>query len=475
MTLKLFPYSKKHNSTGRPVLSSATALTLDVVFKRSTSLNNPIFLIDRNKAADFFNYNYAVLIDMGMYYFIEDYVIGNNDVIELICKLDVLATARDYIFNSSAFVKYSTFNYDVHIKDERIQPTSEIVTSVNNNSFAAHISTPELTSTYCYVVTTLNEDGVTSYLLNWNGLNYLGAEIMGNAGDIIGTLKQFFNDAKESIIKIQVIPWNKTALEDNHIIGSSSTPVKIGGYTTVVDGYKIDTRCIYLADDAISIPTRPDDFTRCEPYCEAKIHIPLLGVHDLSLAELEDVNTVYFRYISNIMTGATTCILFKGSGDINKAQIIASFDGNVNYEIPMGYISSNNPTGVLTGAAGVGTAIAAAATGGAGAVIAGGIGTAVASFGSYMTKTSSMIGAFGGNASAYDSSKLSIILYKHNLTDDPENLRMLYGRPCGKVVQLSSIKNGYCQTSQYELMAPFDDGVVQEVNRLMDAGVYLYE
>ena len=168
-------------------------------------------------------------------------------------------------------------------------------------------------------------------------------------------------------------------------------------------------------------------------------------------------------------TGAATCILWKGNATLDNAnsKIIGCFNGSVNAEIPLGYAVSSNPTGLVSGGAAV-----AAAVLGSGAVTVGGIAAAVASFGSYFTKSASVIGAFGGQTSAFDSHRLQISVYKRGLSDDPDNLRVLYGRPCGKVLSLSTL-TGYCQTSQFELMAPFDDGLVQEVNRLMDAGVYL--
>lgn len=466
MKIRCYNFQKKHNSTSRP--TGAVAIEFEVALKRNTSINNPIFLLDIGES--YFTYNYIYWVEMDTYYYVDDVVYGNEWIKEVVCSCDVLAIARQYIINSTAFVKYSSINFDPYINDDRIKPTSAIETLISNNSFAGLIAKPSNAATYCYILTTLNSNGVTSYVVSRNSLNYIGAALMDHAEDIIGVLKEFFTSAKDSILKIQCIPWSLSALQGQGIVGSISEYIEIGAYSTTIEGYRIDSSGILVSTDFVDIPTRPNDFTRIEPYCEGKIHLPLLGTMDLSLSELQDVNRLYFRYVSNVLTGDTTCILYKGNADINQGKVFASTAGNVNFEIPLGYITQSNPTGFITGVGGVGAAVLATTPAG----VVGGIAAAVASFASYFSKTSSSVGAFGGNSSAYDSEKLQVIIYKHGLTESPDNLRVLHGRPCGKVLNLSTLVNGYVQTSEFELQAGFDDEMTQQVNRLMDSGVYLY-
>lgn len=468
MIIRCYNFKKRHNDTLRPIAEVSVQFTVYV--KRNTSVNNPIFLLDIGNSE--FSYNYIYVVDWDMYYWVDDIVYGNNNIKEVVCSIDPLATARDEIVAAMAFVKYSSLNYDPYIKDDRVQPTSEIETLVSTVNYDGLISTPENSSTYCYVITTVNDEGVCSYLINYTTLKYLGDEIINHADDITGVLKQFFTDAHSAIVKLQVIPWSRTALSGAGVIGSNTIPIKLGGYTTGQEGYLINASATFIDEDSVDVPTLPNNFTRIEPYCDAKIHLPLMGVHDLSLSEIADVNSVHYRYISNVLTGATACILYKGS-NINNGKIIASLSGNVNFDIPLGYISSQNPTGIISGGVGAGTAIAGIIAGASSAVVVGGIGAAVASFASYLTKTASSIGSFGGNASAYDCNRVSIVVYKHGLTENPTDLIGRYGGPCGKVLPLSSLVGGYVQTSQFELISGFDAELVSEVNRLLDSGIYL--
>lgn len=471
MIIRLWNFTKRHNSTARP--SGGGSVDVEVVFKRLTSINNPTFQIMWEGIPQ---YNYVEVPSLHMYYYIEDIQIGINNIFELVCKIDVLATARPYILNSSCFVKYSSSNYDEYLKDDRIQPTAALESLVSNNTFASLFNThPEYTSSYSLLLTVLNGDannntaGIKHYLINQTNLRYICERLVADGSSIIGGTKQIFADAKDSLIKLQLVPWSVSGLQASQIIGANTSPIYLGDYDTGQEGYMVDANAVYSSDDFIDIPSRSNNFTRVEPYCEAKIHIPLIGTYDLSLSELADVNRIYFRYIANIASGKATCILWKGNPDINNSavKIIGSYDGNINADVPLGYSTSSNPTGLLTG----GVSLAAAALG-SGALTIGGIAGAVASFASYFTKQASVVNAFGGNASAKDNLKLSVYLLKRGLSEEPENLRLLYGRPCGKVLNLNTL-TGYCETSQFQLEAPLDDGIIQAVNSKMDAGVYL--
>lgn len=471
MKIRLWNFTKKHNSTARP--SGLAYIDVDVNFKRQTSINNPTFQLVWDGIPQ---YNYIEISSLHTYYYIEDIQVGINNIFELICKIDALATARPYIIGSRAFIKYSSSNYDVYLKDDRIQPSAELQSLVSNNNFSALFNThPEYTSSYSLLLTVLNGDsnsneaGIRHYLINATVLRYLCENIANHGDSIIGGVKQVFADAKDSILKLQLVPWSVDGLQSAQIIGSNTAPISIGTYDTGQEGYIIGANAVYSSDDFIDIPSRPDDFTRVEPYCEAKIHIPLIGTYDLSLSELADTNRLYFRWFANIASGKACCIIWKGNADINNSnvKIIGSYDGNINADVPLGFATSQNPIGALAG----GVSLAAALLG-SGALTIGGIAASVASFASYFTKQASVINAFGGNASAKDNLKLSVYLMKRGLSEDPDNLRILYGRPCGKVLDISSL-TGFVQTSQFELSAPLDDGIIQAVNSKMDAGVYL--
>lgn len=477
MTIKLYNFSKKHNSTARPPSESSTEM--NIVLKERTSFNNPIFIL---QISGVLQYNYVYWVDIDHYYYISDIVSVNNNIWELHCEIDALATCRQYIINADSFVKYSTLNFNQYLRDDRIQPTSDLTSLVSNNNFSADFNEhPEYTSSYSLLLTVLNGElsgegsnnsaGIRHYLINSNNLRYLCEKLVEDGESVIGGVKQIFADAKSSLIKLQLVPWSIAGLQRQSIIGSGTTPIFLGDYDTGQSGYVMDANACYEANDFVDIPTLPDDFTKVEPYCEAKLHIPLIGTFDLSLSELADTNRLYFRYIANIASGRATCIIWKGNANINNSavKIIGAYNGDINADVPLGYITSSNPTGAFTGT----LALAGAAIGSGALAVGGGIAGAIAGFSSFFKKQGSVVNAFGGNASAKDNLKLSIYVMKRGLSEQPANMAALYGRPCGKVLNLSTLVNGYVECSQFELQAPFDDAIVQKVNSLMNAGVYL--
>ena len=113
-------FSKKRNSTKQP---TGTGTQADVVFKDGCSIDNPVFLI--NGVALGVNY----LWFNGRYYFVDDIVLGNNNIYELHCSIDVLATWRSYIGSYNAFIERSDSSYDTKVNDRLLSSTQQITGS----------------------------------------------------------------------------------------------------------------------------------------------------------------------------------------------------------------------------------------------------------------------------------------------------------------------------------------------------------
>lgn len=474
MEIRLLNYSKRHNSIARPDFTSEYTIydSFDIHFKRPTSLNNPVILLD-TLGEGFPDYNYAVLPELRTYYFVDDIVIGNNNVFELHLSLDALATARPYIKASSCFAKYCSDDRYInqYLRDDRVLAATSQTTLIASNNFSSHIRNNSYSSTSCYLLTTVGKDeGLTTYLVSYTELKYIYQRILDDSDGIIGGLSQLFSDAIDSIINLQLTPFSLTGLQAAGCCSSGKGTVWLGNYDTGQTAYVIDANVPYEASDFVDIPSgTPTDFRRCEPYCDAKIHIPLLGVHDFSLSDVADVNRIYFKYICEVVSGKCTCILYKGNVSLSDATAkpIATYEGSVNQQLPIAITHSNNPTGIL----GAGVGVASAFLGGAFTVA--GIAGAVASFASQFAKQTSVMGAYGGNAAWKDSPRLSIIVNKHDVSVEPSALKTLYGQPSGQIIPTLSDVTGFIQTEEFHLLAPLDATIINTVESFMDTGVYL--
>lgn len=111
-TITAYTFSKRINSTKQP--TGLTGTDYSVVLKDRTSYENPVFLLSSGTLPTF---NY---VQWGTwYYFVDDIVIERNDLYNVKCSLDVLATYKTEIGATAAFVLYDTTS-NTEIPDTRL-------------------------------------------------------------------------------------------------------------------------------------------------------------------------------------------------------------------------------------------------------------------------------------------------------------------------------------------------------------------
>ena len=116
LTLEMFTFSKKHNSTKQP---SGSGTSVGAVFKDNTSVVKPTFIIKGFNTA----WNY---IKWGnRYYFVDDIVIISNDHAEYVCSTDVLATFKSTIGSSTQYVVRANSAYNLFIPDSKYPTRAE--------------------------------------------------------------------------------------------------------------------------------------------------------------------------------------------------------------------------------------------------------------------------------------------------------------------------------------------------------------
>ena len=106
---------KEKNSTFQP----SHGTEIEVKLKENTSLMNPVFIITKN-IHELIRYVYWV--DTSRYYFVDDVVSVTNTISEVHCSVDVLATYKTYIGQSSQYVLRSASAFDTDIIDN-LYPT----------------------------------------------------------------------------------------------------------------------------------------------------------------------------------------------------------------------------------------------------------------------------------------------------------------------------------------------------------------
>lgn len=119
-------FSKRQNSTLQP---STAGTSYTVYLKDNVSVLSPVFLIDGiDLAVTYCRWN-------GRYYFVRDIILSNNNIYQVSCEIDALATWKTAIGSSSQYVLRSASEFDGDVVDmfyptkkdpavERIAPTS---------------------------------------------------------------------------------------------------------------------------------------------------------------------------------------------------------------------------------------------------------------------------------------------------------------------------------------------------------------
>ena len=121
ITVNFGTFSKKINSTKQPTNELTDARS--VYLKDSTSEDMPTFVL----SGDLFDYNYCSWGNR--YYFINDIRSVHNNMTEIDCVLDVLATYKTEILSGTYFVSYSSSQGNAWLADTRIPVLKNTVAS----------------------------------------------------------------------------------------------------------------------------------------------------------------------------------------------------------------------------------------------------------------------------------------------------------------------------------------------------------
>ena len=120
MTVTLYKnFKKKINSTKQP----SGGAEKEVYLKDGCSIESPIFLIDGiDLDVNYVKFN-------NNYFYVNDIILSNNNIYEVHCSMDPLASHKAEILDTTAYVKYSQSRFNKWIPDERLSMTDEIETA----------------------------------------------------------------------------------------------------------------------------------------------------------------------------------------------------------------------------------------------------------------------------------------------------------------------------------------------------------
>lgn len=446
-------FSKRKNSTKQP---ATTPTTKNVTCKQPTSVTNPTFLLSGYDNA----YNYLYVPVWGRYYFIDEVVLVHDDLFEIHCSTDVLATFKSWIGLYNCFVERTSDStkYNTDLLDSALssEDGSEVFASATTNLFGNN-------NGGCYVVRMVGTGatGVTTYV--FNDINQLGILFNPMFDDYTpeDTL-----EALDEFVKFFICDPSK------YLVGAYYSPLSYSYYSAVGASRKINIGWYDTQQSAVAIAQtthnfnitigKPSgiysDFRRTDPrFSYYTLYLPAIGTIELSCDNVEADLHLYGSV--DLLTGGIHYRLTANGSTI------ASYEGNCYVALALGSSSvSNGVSQIFSGISGVGVGLAS--ENGLGAV-AGGIKT-LKGIGDVITGTPSVNGSAGGMASIkLDPNVIMSVCQKHSA----EFPTSVVGRPCCKNLVLGTI-TGYIQCAGASIDITGFGNDKELVNNFLNNGFY---
>lgn len=115
MTITLYTNNSPKNKVGK---SLTEINTLTGSLKSVVDVINPVFRIeDENISSLITSANYLYAEEFGRYYFITDFSIINEKIVDVICAVDILETAKNFIKEQTAVIERQENTFNTYLAD----------------------------------------------------------------------------------------------------------------------------------------------------------------------------------------------------------------------------------------------------------------------------------------------------------------------------------------------------------------------
>lgn len=477
-------FSKKRNSTKQPTTELSDSR--NVKLKDFTSADAPTFILTGNE----FNYNYAEWDSR--YYLITDIRSLHNNLIEVDCILDVLATYKSYILASTQYVCYSSSLSSVWLEDSRVPSLSK------SNSISEGANFNIFSKTGTYILSVNGENGCVLYLMTetklkqllqnvstWrstaeseflNGLTAPGSDIVvatENLYTVIarsGAFGNAYSEAPNCIRSCIWIPFKPSIFT----VTDANKEIYLGQFPTGVYADAISSEP-YSNYSNITIPWHYSDWRRVTNE-SLSLYLPLVGTVSLNSENIVNQIAIMVRYSVTPTDGCIAYEILAGSNVIGTygASCAANYPIGISQQASAGDIINS----VLSGAektinSAVNSSISPLSMTAAGAQAA--FQTLVTAYD--ITKTTysnnnTCIGGIGGGAgSGLDLVALLTNIYRETVIE-PSAMLHTMGVPTMKPTALSSL-SGFCQCANAHVDAPAMAYELDAIDSYLNSGFFI--
>lgn len=457
MLATFYTFTKRKNSTAIP--NQTSDWHPEILLKEPTDIVNPTLKLGSQLPIETVtSYNYVTF--GGRYYFINSWESYRNDLWLAHCTLDYMATYRDYILATSAFIEYDT-TPNAEIVDMRLHLKASEIYGVSVATFA-----PALDSGGTYVLTVTGRGGSVGFFgMSANALGMLlddlahwvtnEIEDTGSTPEsVIAFARQMCSggSAVNNLRGCTWIPWVAEGTSEN---------IWLGNFDTGKAGRNLNETPIKKTTYQLEIPWKASDWRRSSYCTNLALKLPFVGKVALNPGDLKTADVITIRQNIDFRTGDVAYHVFAGNGDV-----IGLFGGSAGVSVPIGSASPNHGAQL---SAGIGL-IQNLMTGNfVGAQVgAGQLANTI------LNPSTTMIGSMGAAASASSgfNNLVELECVFHDTNVPPESVSSAIGTPSFAVKQIGSL-SGFVKTRAVSVAAPCGEQILSVINQTLDKGAFI--
>lgn len=454
MKIDFYYFKKKKNSTKLP--DSKPVISTEGYFKSPQGKGS--LAIDCTGVPQ--NCNYCYISVVNRYYFIDDVEYINDSIIRFYLIEDVLASFKEAIETTTAYVLRSSSEFDTSIIDtfypatvgsQQLTAEAQFIPLANPGFIVSVIGTREdaisntTGATRYYLLT----DTALANLMKWifNENNYQ-TEITDQV------VKTFFNPS-QYIVSCMYCPFAS---------GGTGETIQLAWWDTGISAMELSPNSpIEIDTVSVDVPKQysGNDYRNFEPFTNYRMYIPFIGMIDLSSELLRGVTKININGCVDIATGT---LMLKVSG--NNGKIIGYYEGKGCVDLPLA--QSSMPVNLVTGLSSL-LAIAGDQSG----LSSIPFGEELTSIASSITNTQRQLSktSNAGNAGQrnFDSNVRIFTDYKTIVDRDISD----FGLPLCKVKTIGNL-NGFIKCKDAHFSNSY--GTLKEINQIedyMNGGFYL--
>ncbi len=482
-----FKFRKRENSTARPATEDGRLFRCTL--KDHTSLNNPQFLLDLEDANSWPDYDYIYVPVWHKYFFVRDWV-NEKPLWRASCQIDVLATYKDTILESTQYVSYSSVSGGSWLVDSRIPV-------LRNASVSTASADPGFFGDGCYVITVIGKQGTAMYAMGAGALGNLIASISGGADEFVNQATQRANQFLQggaAPLSAEDMLGYATLATQNDILGNAygnapscirscvwipidsgripafgagSPVIWLGNFNTGVQGRPISAKPL-KGSATVGIPWQHANGDWRRSYCEqVYIYLPLVGMVALSSDDLAEQSSITVNWSLTCPDGAVAYQLVSGG------EIIGSYGGSMAVNYPLG-VNQQASAGQIFNAmiGGITNTVSAAVTASPSAIVGGIASTVYNTISTALTSHPSCIGGVGGGAGTGLSHEIVCYTVSHDTVIEPSAMQQTMGLPTMQPLQLSRC-SGYCQCANAHVSANASLEELTAISTFLNSGFFI--